>query len=343
MTPQLCFLILLVFGIVTGRGAEQNAADRDADRSGEPGAKGYAQCTLNSGLLKATLYLPDSQQGYYRGTRFDWSGLISRVDYGSHTFFCEFKQEHDPLNHDDICGTAEEFGIQSAPSYAEAGPGDPFVKIGIGVLERADRSDYAFWQRYKILTPGEWQVVREPGRIEFKQSLKGPKGWGYEFTKIIQMSADAPTLKIARRLKNTGSETIDTDHYGHNFLRIDNVPAATNYSMEFQFEPRFGQDSKTQGCLELKGRSLLFTKDLPAGQAIWVRLDGFQKREDNEVKIVNHRTGASMTISGDQPLSKLVYYSSGGVLCPEPFVKVTVAPGQTRQWSTTYRFEAGPH
>src|SRR6516162_2458988 len=72
----------------------------------------YAATTLQSSRLKVILYLPDAQKGYYRGTRFDWSGLISKVEFGRHSFFCEFKQEHDPLNHDDICGTAEEFGIE---------------------------------------------------------------------------------------------------------------------------------------------------------------------------------------------------------------------------------------
>jgi hypothetical protein len=301
----------------------------------------YEEVTLKSSRLKATLYLPDPQKGYYRGTRFDWSGLISKVEFDNHTFFCEFKQEHDPLNHDDICGTAEEFGIESAPSYSQAGPGEPFIKIGIGVLERGDASQYSFWQRYKVLTPGEWKIVQASDRIEFKQSLVGPKGWSYEFTKVIQLAPESPSLKITRRLANTGTETIDTDHYGHNFLRIDNVAEGTNYTLEFPFQPRFGADSRSQGCLEIKGHSLVFTRNLDSGKDIWVRLEGFQGKQDNEIKVVNHLTGAAMTISGDQPLSKLVLYSSGGALCPEPFVKLTIPPGQSREWTTTYQFMVG--
>ena len=57
--------------------------------------------------------------------------------------------------------------------------------------------------------------------------------------------------------------------------------------------------------------------------------------------MINHATGASMTITTDKPLSKLVFYSSGGVLCPEAFVNVDLASGQTLRWNTTYRFEAG--
>lgn len=272
---------------------------------------------------------------------FDWSGLVSQVDCRSHTFFCEFKEQHDPLNHDDVCGTAEEFGITSPPSYDQAGPDEPFIKIGIGVLERPDSASYSFSRGYKIQKPGEWRIVKGPDKIQFTQKLTGPRGWGYEFTKTIEASGDAPTLRITRRLKNTGTETIDTDHYDHNFLRIDNVPAGTNYTLEFPFAPRFAQDSKTQGCLEIKNRVLLFTKEAPPDQAIWVRLEGFKKREDNEIKIANHKTGGTMTITTDQPLSRLVLYSSGGVLCPEPFTKVTILPGQTHEWTTTYRFTAG--
>jgi hypothetical protein len=324
-------LVLIALGPGLLRGAEQSADGRL-----------YAEGSLSGTFLKARFYLPDSQNGYYRGTRFDWSGLISRVDYGSHTFFCEFKQhEHDPLNHDDICGTAEEFGITSPPSYDQAGPGEPFIKIGIGVLERPDSAPFSFARRYKILKPGEWKMLKEPGKIQFTQNLAGPKGWGYEYTKTIELAQDAPILQITRRLKNTGTETIDTEHYGHNFLRIDNVPAGTNYTLEFPFALRFGPDSKTQGCLEIRNRALVFSKEPLPDQAIWVRLAGFENREDNEIRIVNHRTGATMTIATDQPLSRLVLYSSGGVLCPEPFTKVRVLPGQTHEWTTTYTFKIG--
>ncbi len=299
----------------------------------------FPSTILSNRVLKATVYLPDAEKGYYRGTRFDWSGLVSRVDYAGHTFFSEFKQGHDPLNHDDTCGTSEEFGIESAPSYAEAKPGEPFIKIGIGVLERPDSSEYSFWKRYKILTPGLWKESFGPGRLEFRQELQGPAGWAYRFDKLLETRAGAPELQIRRTLKNTGTQRIVTDHYDHNFLRIDDLPAGTNYTLEFPFTPHFGKDSKPAGLVTLQGNSLVFTREPARDQAIWVRLDGFSKPEDNRIKVTNHATGASMTITTDKPLSKLVFYSSGGVLCPEAFVNVDLAPGQTLSWNTTYRFE----
>ena len=330
--------LILAFGVVFSALAGQNS-DRPT-ASDASWTKEYRQTSLHSPQLKVTLYEPDAQHGYYRGTRFDWSGLISRVDYSGHTFFSQFKQEHDPLNHDDICGTAEEFGIESAPSYATAKPGEPFIKIGIGVLEKPDDSPYEFWKRYTIRTPGLWHETHSARKIKYRQKLQGPNGWSYDYTKIIELAPNAPELKIIRRLKNTGSQDIQTDQYCHNFLRIDDTPAGTNYTLEFRFAPTFGKDSQTQGCMEIQNRSLLFTKNPPPEKGIWLRLEGFSQREDNSIRIVNHSTGAAMTMTTDQPLSKFVFYSSGGVLSPEAFVKVSIPPGHTQEWTTTYRFEA---
>jgi hypothetical protein len=333
-------MIIATLAIATGlwvvAGEKQSPGE-----TGQIGRSKYAEAEFQNQFLKARLYLPDAQRGYYRGTRFDWAGLISRVDYDHHSFFCEFKQEHDPFNHDDICGTAEEFDIDSPPpGFVEAKPGDPFMKIGVGVLERPDGGDYAFWKRYKIRTPGTWKIERSPDKVIFQQNLQGPNGWVYDYTKTLEAPAGSPILRITRRLKNTGSQTIKTDHYGHNFSRIDNLPAGTNYSLEFRFTPLLTADSRAQDCVAVKGQSLVFTTNPPPEVAIWVRLEGFQKPEDNEIRMVNHQTGAAMTITTDQPLVKLVFYSSGGVLCPEPFVRLVIPPGVTREWTTTYRFAA---
>ena len=38
------------------------------------------QAEITNGILKAHLYLPDNENGYYRATRFDWSGIISSLE-----------------------------------------------------------------------------------------------------------------------------------------------------------------------------------------------------------------------------------------------------------------------
>jgi hypothetical protein len=309
-------------------------------RDGLPDLSQYKAVTLSNDLLSVRMYLPDAEKGYYRGTRFDWSGLVSRVDFRGHTFFCEFRQQHDPLNHDDICGTCEEFGMTVSPlGYADSARGEPFIKIGVGVLERGDDPAFQFWRRYKIRTPGLWKVTTSRDAIEFRQELQSISGWGYAYTKTLRLAPNAPVLTISRQLTNTGTKTIETDHYGHNFLRIDEAPAGPDYTLDFPFLPRFGERAETQGAVELNGNSLVFLKEI-RDKPVWVLLEGYSKAEDNRMTVVNHLTKASMTITTDQPLARLVFYSSGGVLAPEPFVKLSIPPGKTREWATSYRFDA---
>jgi len=66
--------------------------------TGEPRSP-WPIAKITNGLVTLTLYLPDAQRGYYRGTRFDWSGLIAQAEYEGHTFFSEWQTPHLSLIH----------------------------------------------------------------------------------------------------------------------------------------------------------------------------------------------------------------------------------------------------
>ncbi|MGH2564453.1 MAG: hypothetical protein ACRDE5_08070, partial [Ginsengibacter sp.] len=44
------------------------------------------EAEITNGLITAKLYLPDAENGYYRGSRFDWSGVISDLQYKGHSY-----------------------------------------------------------------------------------------------------------------------------------------------------------------------------------------------------------------------------------------------------------------
>ena len=90
---------------------------------------------LKNDTVTLTVLLPDTTKGYYRGSRFDWHGIVSKVEYAGHTLFNEWKTPHDPNGHDDVGGTAEEFGMFTPIGYDAAAP-------GTGVPEDRDR-DFA--------------------------------------------------------------------------------------------------------------------------------------------------------------------------------------------------------
>ncbi len=76
---------------------------------------------ISNGVMRASVYLPDSDRGYYRGGRFDWSGVISRLEYAGHNYFGVWFPNSEPTLHDAITGPVEEFrSDEGALGFAEA-------------------------------------------------------------------------------------------------------------------------------------------------------------------------------------------------------------------------------
>ena len=47
----------------------------------------FPEATISNGQVTAKIYLPDPQRGFYRSTRFDWSGMIASLEYGGHQYY----------------------------------------------------------------------------------------------------------------------------------------------------------------------------------------------------------------------------------------------------------------
>ena len=113
------------------------------------------QAEIASSGIKATVYLPDAQSGYYRGTRFDWSGVIASLSWNGHTYFGQWFERYDPKLHDAITGPVEEFLTNDAGlGYADAKPGEPFVRIGVGAVRKPDEPAYRRFATYDIVDSG---------------------------------------------------------------------------------------------------------------------------------------------------------------------------------------------
>ncbi len=299
----------------------------------------YPSVELSNDIIKVSVYLPDSQKGYYRGTRFDWSGVISQVEYDGHTYFGEWKQTHDPNNHDDITGPVEEFrsGSFDKPSalgYDQAQVGETFIKIGVGLLEKPEEPDYRFWNAYKIVRPGEWKVEYGKDWIEFNQDFDGENGWHYQYTKKIILSKDMPEFTISHRLKNIGEKTIETSQYNHNFFIIDNETVGKNYILRFPFDVKTMRD--LSDTIEANGKEIVFKRDLKQ-ESIFTELEGFGNTAgDYEITIENIKTGAGVLIKGDVPLVHFNFWAIDTTICPEPFIDASLAVGEEKEWNITY-------
>ena len=135
----------------------------------------YPKASISNGPVQAVLYLPDAKNGYYRASRFDWSGVIPCLAYKGHTYFGIWFSHYDPMLADAIAGPVEEFrSTDGALDYDQAKPGGLFVKIGVGVLRKADDSPYKFMYTYPLVDGGKWTVHASPARYLSGNSSNRP-------------------------------------------------------------------------------------------------------------------------------------------------------------------------
>ena len=263
---------------------------------------GFPQAEISNGVVTARFYLPDAERGYYRGTRFDWSGNTYSLRALGHEYAGQWFERYDPKLHDAIMGPVEEFLTgDSSLGYAEAPPGGTFVRIGVGVVRKPEDKPYERFRTYEIVDPGKWTVKAERDRIEFRHELRDGAGYAYDYRKTVRLLDKAPVMTIEHSLRNTGTKPIETSQYNHNFFVIDGMPTGPDARVRFVFEPKAGSDLR--GLAEVRGRELAYLRELQPGESLFTELAGFgPSARDYDLRIEHARAGAGVRIEGDRPL-----------------------------------------
>ncbi|HEY6413716.1 MAG TPA: hypothetical protein VIX42_08510 [Edaphobacter sp.] len=300
----------------------------------------HPKVLLSNGTLEALIFLPDPEKGYYRSTRFDWSGVVACVSYNGHRFFGEWFKDYDPLTNDAITGPVEEFRSEDgAIGYSEAKPGELFVKPGVGVLRKVDDSPYKFGFPYPLIDPGKWTVATQAHSITFTHTLNGPNGIAYIYEKTL--SIDGFTMTLSHSLHNTGQKAIDTSVYDHDFYIFDGHPTAPGISIRFPFKPEL-QDSFAPAAT-LEGNSITYQQELQPKQTVASYIKGYSdKASDYDFTIEDKNTGVGVEQSSDNPISRFYLWSIRTTVSPEAYIHLNVPPGQTSKWKIHYRFFGPP-
>ena len=295
--------------------------------------EGIPQVEISNGLLTAKLYLPDAEKGYYRGSRFDWSGVIYELKYQGHDYFGQWFARHNPVAHDAICGPVNEYW---EVGYDQAPAGGEFVRIGVGGLRKPDNGRFDQYKYYDIINPGKWTVKKGKDNVVFTHLLKDVNGYSYIYEKKVRLVKGKPQLVLEHKLKNTGKKTIKTNVYNHNFFTIDNQPTGPDFVVKFSFPAKATVENP---AVRINGQQIEYLND-PPNRAIGL---GEIKGHSNSVKdfdfrIENKKVGAGVRITGNRPISKIIFWSAGTTQCPEPYIDINIQPGETFTWNITYDF-----
>jgi hypothetical protein len=284
--------------------------------------------------------LPDPQAGYYRATRFDWSGVIASLEWNGHSYFGKWFDQYDPKIHDAVSGPVEEFLTNGAGlGYAEVKVGEAFVKIGVGAIRKPDESAFQQFHTYEIADSGKWTIQRGPDWIEFTHQLADTGGYAYLYRKKLRLAGDK--LILEHRLKNTGRKTIATSVYEHNFFMLDGQPSGPDFVVRFPFEPHAARP--LNGLAETRGKELRYVKELQPGESVYTELTGFgPTSKDYDIWVENHKTGAAVHQTGNRPLAKMAFWSIRSNVSPEAYVDLKIEPGKEAAWRIAYEFYALP-
>jgi len=292
------------------------------------------QVEISNNLITAKLYLPDAEQGYYRGSRFDWSGVIYELTYQGHDYFGQWFPKYDPKIHDAICGPVEEFlpiGYEEAPVDGE------FIRIGIGGLRKPAENRFDRFGYYDFSDPGKWTVKKAKDYVVFTHQLKDVAGYSYIYEKKVRLVKGKPQMVLEHKLKNTGKKALRTDVYCHNFFTIDHQPTGPNSVVKFAFPVSVTTESP---LARINGQQIEFIRELsPRETVFWGDIQGHSKSvKDYDFRIENTKTGAGVRITCDRPVSKIIFWSSEQTQCPEPYIDINIQPGKTFSWTITYDF-----
>jgi hypothetical protein len=309
---------------------------------------------ITNGPIRVGLYLPDAKTGFYRGTRFDWSGVIAGLEFAGHNFYPQWFQRSDAKVHDfiydgadivagpctAITGPAEEFSTNGKGlGFDEAKAGGTFIKIGVGVLRKPDDAKYDMFRLYPIQDSGKWKVTRRPDSIEFTQELAdAASGYAYEYRKTVSLAGGKGQMVIDHSLRNTGKRAIQTSVYNHNFLYLDRQPPGPDFSITVPFKIRTSRP-EVNSLAEIRDNQIAFTKTLAGEDRVYLDIQGFgADAKDYDFRIENRRLGAGVRITADRPLSRVALWSIRAPLSIEPFIQINIEPGAEFTWKINYEY-----
>ena len=285
---------------------------------------------LKNNNLEVQIDLPLTN---YNFSRFDWTGKIVSVMYKGISVSGVEKLNNEDENKSGK-GFYNEFGINAAIGYDEIKEGDWFHKIGVGLLKK-DGSEYLFSKKYEI-KPAKFTVAAKPDKISINCKSQIANGYAYEYMKEIKMLESV--FIVTYHLKNTGSKTIITNEYDHNFIAINNNFIGSDYILKFPFEinpVQFDATVDPEGKVEVGQKEITFNAT-PDEQFFFSNLTGNQNR-DAAWEILNTKSKIGISETGSFKTNKVNVWGWKHVISPELFFDIRVEPGHEIEWSRTYK------
>ncbi len=192
---------------------------------------------------------------------------------------------------------------------------------GVGTLQR--NADGVF-----ISQPCNWHLDIGPTRAEFR-SRHAAAGYEAELTRTLEL--DGRTLQSHSRLTNRGKKPMELEWFAHPFFALDSQGA-----IAVELPPGASIAPDSGFLLEaniLRGARRYFGKD----DGAFTLPDGLTQRT-LDVNISHPALKNGIQFNTDFVPSECPIWMNGFTFSIEPYQRLSVATGETREWQLTYVF-----
>lgn len=297
--------------------------------------------------FRVSIESPDAEWIKNHGPRFDTTAAVTSIRI----------EGREILIHG---GLADEFNPKwlPPPGYDEARPGEPFLKVGVGLLQRVRERPYLFRHKYPVIkyATNERLTSKTQDELVFRQHINtGPElGWAYDYTKTYTLlpADDSPpppppsaavvaTLVIRYKLQNTGTRPIHIEHYNHNWFRLDS-DSTMSFGNGYKLNTPFALPTSDPApdALTINGGNITF--HAPVREPVFPMAEQRVSAARNRATLRNLATGRWVEFSGDFDVSRFALFVDHETISPEVFADWKLAPGEQTTWTRTYRFGLDP-
>lgn len=306
---------------------------------------------ISNGTLTISLHTPDSAEGYYRGTRFDWAGVFESIEHNGCNYCEPWFESYSPVMHDAVCGPAEEFG---PIGLQEVQTGEPFLKVGVGILKKMEGA-YDRFKLHEILDEGTRSLEVSDNSATFTHMIGSPTGYGYEYKK--EVAINGPTsFVIKHKLTNTGSKILQSDVYNHNFFTMGLLETGPSRQLDFPFRPE-GDWRAVYSEVGFTESGIRFSRNLQKGESVFTgnlheagkELNGSPNSfvlseskspvwdfDDKGAAEGSKICNRSVSAVCNRPMTKAVFWSNHRIACYEPYIDFCIVPGETFTFDIQY-------
>jgi hypothetical protein len=109
--------------------------------------------------------------------------------------------------------------------------------------------------------------------------------------------------------------------------------------VRFPFAPQ--AEKSMEPLAGIDGKEIVYRQELQGEQYVESFLIGYSSfTSDYDITVEDRKTGVGVEQTGDLPIARFNFWSIRTTLCPEAYIHLVIAPGQTARWNIRYRFYA---